>query len=198
MKTFEITARKRPEDLDASYGTEEATSARELMARILGDLDHYHIDGAAVTEIIVATDDDWDWDEPSARAFRIDGDGWVINEYDGDGNEDEIAEMTPDMDMIWKTPYQASYYDVDSDTLENLSVWIRDEGDMVTYYLRRNGEFIDCTNNDSCSFDDIPDALVVNARGGISTIDIVPFKGYVVNGGEAFEHLADAEREARK
>ena len=87
-KTFEILARRNPNDLDASFGTREASKAYDVINNILGDYNNFDM-WRKFSQITVSPVDDWD--EPTVVAFRYEG-GWVINQYDSNGGEDEIGD----------------------------------------------------------------------------------------------------------
>ena len=84
MTKYDILAKKNADDLEASYGPTEATSARDLMEDITNDPERYHI-GDEITEVTVCAFDT-ESDEHSFTAWR-DGEGWDVQEYDEDGNE---------------------------------------------------------------------------------------------------------------
>ena len=86
-KTFEILARRNPNDLDASFGTRKASRAYDVINSILGDYDNFDM-WRQFSRITAAAVDDWD--EQTVVAFRYEG-GWVINQYDGNGGKDEIG-----------------------------------------------------------------------------------------------------------
>jgi hypothetical protein len=98
MKTFEILAKSDPDAIESGYGTEEATSARELMARILGDLDHYHI-ADDIQQITIGVADPTDYDEPSVAAFR-DGESWSVKQPDNNGGEWEVHQYDGEEDEV--------------------------------------------------------------------------------------------------
>lgn len=102
----------------------------------------------------------------------------------------KIIDNYGDEITIYKTPYGGTYDGI------KCPLWIHDEGDMVTYYLQNNGEYIDTTDNYHCDLEGVPYALVVNANGEVASVELVPSTGYVVDG-ESFDSLRDALEAAR-
>jgi hypothetical protein len=102
----------------------------------------------------------------------------------------KIIDNYGDEITIYKTPYGGTYDGI------KCPLWIHDEGDMVTYYLQNNGEYIDTTDNYHCDLEGVPYALVLNANGEVASVELVPSTGYVVDG-ESFDSLRDALEAAR-
>lgn len=192
VATFEIIVKTDPDANEGNYGTVEAESARTLIIDIVKDLGGYYIDQA--DQITVA---DVNEELPIVIAFSVGDDEWEFHEYDGVGNDvvfvetTEITDSFGDTVTIHKTDEKALYDGIEC------SLWIHDDGDMVTYYCQcPDGEFVDTTNNSRCDVKSDAYALVANVDGGVSKVFAVPFRGYLVNG-MAFERLQDAMAEAR-